>query len=130
MRALPALVVVCLVAPAASADEAPAETDPSARFMAGQRAFADGDYDTALEDFIAAYTLKPHPDVLINIATTYERLYKPKKARESYEKFLHDAPGEGPLATLAKNRLRVLRALPGSILVDANKPNARVDLSG
>jgi PEGA domain len=104
--------------------------DAKAHFDAGQRAFADGDYTTAVDELNTAYRLQPHPDVLINIATCYERLYKPSEAREHYERFLTDAPEESPLRALANNRLRVLRALPGSILVDSSKPGASVHLVG
>lgn len=129
MRALAALLALTLTA-GARADEDPKQAEAQVHFLAGQRAFTDGDYDAAVREFEAAYAAKPHPDVLINIATAYERIYKPKAARENYERYLAASPTEGPLAALAKNRLRVLRALPGSILVDATKPGAKVHLSG
>src|SRR5205823_12493396 len=40
-----------------------------------------------------------------------------------------EKPAEGPLRELAEKRLRVLRELPGSILVAANKPGAHVELT-
>ncbi|MSP63533.1 MAG: PEGA domain-containing protein [Myxococcales bacterium] len=121
---------VPLASTSARADAPEAEAEAQAHFESGQKLFTDGDYRAAVKQFLAAYQQKPHPDVLINIATSYERMYKPNEARDNYERFLRDAPQASPLRPLAVNRLRVLRALPGSILVDANKPGAAVHLTG
>ncbi len=121
-----AILASLTAAAAARADEAAAH----AHFAAGEKAFADGDYNAAVAEFLAAYETQPHPDVLINIATSYERVYKPEAARDYYERFLRDASPTSPLRPLAEHRMRVLRGLPGGILVDANKPGASVRLVG
>jgi PEGA domain-containing protein len=129
-RAPFAALAVLLVGAAAGAETPAVEGDAQAHFAAGQKAFSEGDYNLALKEYLAAYQLQPHPDVLISIATSYERIYKPDAARENYERFLADAPAGSPLRALAENRMRVLRSLPGSILVDASKPGASVHLVG
>ncbi len=124
------LAVGLLLVASARADET---SEAKSHFEAGQRLFTEGDYSAAVAEFLRAYELKPHPDVLINIATSYERIYRPSEARDHYERFLHDAattPEEAPLRQLAENRLRVLRALPGAITVDANRPGATTHLEG
>lgn len=108
----------------------PGDADAEAHFEAGQKAFTDGDYNAAVKEFLAAYDQKPHPDVLINIAASYERIYKPDEARANYERFLADAAPDSPLRPLALHRMRVLRSLPGAILVDASKPGAAIHLVG
>lgn len=124
MRSL-VLLLALLVPAVALGDEGDPAVAAAERFEVGQRAFESGDYDQAVAAFEAAYALKPHPDLLINIATSYERIYQPDKARAYYQRFLHDAPpDETELRALAEKRLRVLVKLPGSILVDTNPAGA------
>lgn len=135
MRVAVSAALLLLAAAVARAADAPpaatdADSDAQAHFAAGQKAFTDGEYNVAVSEFLAAYAKKPHPDVLMNLATSYERIYKPDDARRNYERFLADAAPDSPLRPLAQNRLRVLRSLPGAILVDASKPGAAVHLVG
>ncbi len=127
-------LVACLAVLLAAVDaRADAEADAKAYFDTGQRAFNEGDYEGAVSAFQAVYRLKPYPDVLMNIATCYERIYEPEKARETYEKFLREAPdtpAEAALRTLAQTRLRWLARRRGKILVEANKEGALVRIVG
>jgi hypothetical protein len=130
----PLCLILCLLSSTVGAAGTPNdggdEVEAAARFEAGRKAFDLGEYDAAVEGFLAADRLKHHPDILINIATCFERIYQPTKAREYYERFLAEKPADGPLHALAEKRLKVLRELPGSILVAANKPGASVVLTG
>ena len=122
-----AATVVTFAPSAARADE-PVES-ARAHFEAGTRAFDAGDYDAAVGEFRTAYTLKPNAAVLINVALCYERIYKPDLALAAYEQFLAEAPPQNEFRPLAEKRLRILRQLPGSILVETNK-DALVLLTG
>jgi hypothetical protein len=130
VRAAATVGLLALLAVAVPTRAAGDEGDARAHFDAGLKAFEEGEYDRAVVEFETAWKLKPHPDFLINIATTYERLYKPKEARETYERFLAEAPPTSDLRALAEKRLRVLRTLRGSILVDARQKDATVHLTG
>jgi hypothetical protein len=123
------LLAAVLAAATAHADDS-VEAQAKARFEEGRAAFDQGDYDRAVKKFEEAYRLKPHPDVLINIATSYERIYNPTEARKSYELYLKESSATSPLRELAEKRLKVLRQLPGSIVVSANKVGADIDLRG
>lgn len=124
------LLLLCgLLLPALASAGEPAE-EAAAHFESGRAAFELGEYDIAVGEFRAAYKLKPLPDVLINIATCLEREYNSSEARAAYEEFLREAPSGSPLRPLADKRLKVLRQLPGSILVTANRPGAEVVLTG
>src|SRR5262245_26459017 len=101
---------------ARAADEDPVAAEARRHFENGERLFHEqADYDAAVEEYLTAWRLKPHPNVLYNIAVAYERVYKPEEAREYYERFVRSSPESGELKQKAEARLRVLRALPGSV---------------
>src|SRR5262245_16843817 len=125
--------LACLLVLCASLARADVASEAQAFFDTGQRAFNEGDYEGAVIAFKAAYERKPHPDVLINIATCYERIYDPEQARETYERFLREAPAtpaEAALRALAQTRLRWLAKRRGKIVVEANKPRATARIVG
>lgn len=127
---LPALLI-CVAGPARAQEDA-AAIAAREHFAAAEKLFYENaDYDAAVAEYLAAYAAKPHANVLYNIALAYERIYKPAEARLYYERFLREAPQDpGELRQKAEARLKVLRALPGSILVETEgKPGATVKLT-
>src|SRR5256885_17105088 len=119
--------LACVLALCASLARADGAGEAQSYFDTGQRAFNEGDYEGAVAAFQEAYRLKPHPDVLMNIATAYERIYEPEEARKTYERFLReapDSPAEAALRTLAQTRLRWLAQRRGKHPVETNKPGA------
>lgn len=126
-------VAACLLLGLAAAGRTARADDiqVQARFDQGVKLFDEGEYDRAVEAFEGAYKERPLPDLLMNIATCYERLYRADKARDAYERFLATNPPAGSdLRLLAEKRLRVLRVLPGSITVDVAHDGASVLLTG
>ncbi len=93
------------VAPAAAqepSDEA-ALTDEQVQrarshFMAGSAYYEDGRYEDAAREFREAYRITAHPDVLYNLAQSYDRLDRRQEAVDAYRGYLEgseDAPDRG-----------------------------------
>ncbi len=81
------------------------------RFQEGQQAYDDGDFETALRHFQAAYELadvRARVFLLLNIAQAYDRLDRTSEAISHYEQSLRLSP-DGPGAGVARGRLHVLR---------------------
>lgn len=106
--------LVCL----ASASRVVAQSPPShdekiaeakTAFSAGTRAYAEGDFDTALGQFRRAYELTGSPDLLYNIATVSDRMRLDQEALEAYEGYLEARPDSVDREHVA-SRIEVLRA--------------------
>src|SRR5581483_7130851 len=102
-------VVVSLACATAHADDA---ADARAHYEAGQKLYDQGRYDESITEYEAAYRLKPHPNVLYNIAQAHERLLEYGESVKWFERYLAEAPPDAEFRTLVENRLRVLRGLP------------------
>lgn len=93
-RVLAFLVALFASATAFAQGSAPdAETIARARnhFNAGTAYYDDGRYDDAAREFAEAYRLTGHPDVLFNLASSYDRLERRDDAIEHYRKYLDEA---------------------------------------
>ncbi len=111
-----ALVAALACAPGvARADDS--EVEVSRHYESGQRLYENGSYDEAIAEYDKAYALKPHPNVLYNIAQSYERLLDYAQSVEYFERFLREAPPSAPERVVVQNRLRALRNLPARISV-------------
>lgn len=112
--ALAALLAQTLAAPrAASAQEqAPstASSEARERFLRGQSAYSQGDYDAAIEEWRAAYDLDARPLILYNLSQAYERSGAIAEAVETLELYLSTTSGEDPNVPTARNRLASMRA--------------------
>ena len=78
-------------------------------FAAGTRAYADGEFETALDRFRRAYELTGSPDLLYNIATVSDRMRLDEEALEAYEGYLEARPDSADREHVA-SRIEVLRA--------------------
>ncbi|MBI2896813.1 MAG: tetratricopeptide repeat protein [Deltaproteobacteria bacterium] len=72
------------VAPAAQ----DASTEAAAAFDQGTQYFGRGQWALALESFQAAYRLRAHPAVLLNVATCLDRLGRAVPAVTEYQRYL------------------------------------------
>jgi hypothetical protein len=104
-------------ATAAATATAASSTEARAHYEAGQRAYDRGDYERAIDEFEQAYRLKPHPNVLYNIAQAHERLLDYAKSVEWFERYLREAPRDAENRPIVENRLRILRNLPARISI-------------
>jgi iron complex outermembrane receptor protein len=78
---LPACLLGLLVASPAWADP---RDDARRHFGAALEAARAGDYETALERFLAAQAAYPHPATLYNIARSYQDLGRTREALDTY----------------------------------------------
>ena len=116
MRVL--LVLVVAVACFGSAAEVCAQS-PKSRdakiavakksFSEGTRAYASGEFESALANFRRAYELTGSPDLLYNIATVSDRMRRDEEALEAYEGYLEARP-KSPDREHVAGRIDVLRA--------------------
>lgn len=89
-RVIAVLCFVVLVTPVVRAQS----DDDKARqlFVDGDRAYAEGRYEDAVDLFARAYELSARPLLLFNLANTYERLGRYGDAAEALRRYLPDAP--------------------------------------
>jgi hypothetical protein len=99
------------------AEPSPAPGNARTHYEDGQKAYDRGDYETAIREFEQAYQLKPHPNVLYNIAQAHERLLEYAESVKWFERFLAEAPPDAEFRPIVENRLRILRNLPARISV-------------
>ncbi|MCC7539730.1 MAG: PEGA domain-containing protein [Deltaproteobacteria bacterium] len=87
-----AVMAIALHPLAATAQDAGGDTARArARFAEGLRYYDGGDWARALDAFRAAYTARPHPSVLVNIANCYVRLGRPTQAVPNFVRYLSES---------------------------------------
>lgn len=79
------------------------------KFMQGQQAYQQGDYETAIAAWQAAYELDPRPLILYNLSQAYERYGKLSEAVQALEKYTSEADPSDPNVETARSRLSKLR---------------------
>lgn len=77
-------------------------------FAVGTEAYAEGDFESALESFQRAYVLTESPDLLYNIATVSDRMRRDEEALEAYEGYLAARP-ESADREHVESRIDILR---------------------
>jgi hypothetical protein len=125
VRATAILVLLVVTRVASADDHAEARTE----FAAGQQADRDKDYTTAIQHFMRANELVPHPFALYNIAADYERLGALREAARFYQLYLDAAP-PGPDRDKVARVLAQLRARPAPLSVRTVPEGARVKIDG
>ncbi|MBA2544462.1 MAG: PEGA domain-containing protein [Deltaproteobacteria bacterium] len=119
------IAVLQLRAAPASADEA-ADRDEAAReFANGQAADRKRDWPSAIQHYVRANDLVPHPNAMFNIATDYERLGNLRLAAVWYQRYIEAAP-EAPDRAKVMRQLRDLATKPTTLTVRTIPPGARV----
>ena len=76
--------------------------DDAARehFESGAQYLARSDYENALREFQAAYSLSKRPELLLNIATVYERMGDAQRAVDTLTRYLTEKPDTAERATV------------------------------
>jgi len=70
------------------------------RFAAGAQAYREARYKDAIDLFLQANGLDPHPDLIYNIGQAYEKLGDVGAALRSYREYLRLQPGAADRATI------------------------------
>jgi tetratricopeptide (TPR) repeat protein len=91
-----------------------------------------GEYQKALDEFLAAYERSPHFAVLYNIGQAYIGLEKPAQALSALERYLREADGRLPADRIlhTTEQLEALRAGTAELRVSVNVEGATVELDG
>ncbi|MBA3541775.1 MAG: PEGA domain-containing protein [Deltaproteobacteria bacterium] len=127
VRALALVIGLLLVlsAPGAHADE---REDAKQSFAEGQAADKRGDWSAAIEHYLRAYDLVPHPFALYNIAADYEHLGKLREAARYYTLYL--AAPESTDRPRVRKLLEELRVRPARLTVRSQPEGARLFIDG
>jgi tetratricopeptide (TPR) repeat protein len=83
---------VIAIAPRPAHAEDPAMRAAKRHFERGEKLFALGKFDEALDEYQKAYDAKPIPDFLFNIGQCYRNLDDYDKAIFSFKKFIKEEP--------------------------------------
>jgi hypothetical protein len=108
----------------AHADEAERE-EARKEFAAGQAADRRKDWQAAIEHYLRANDLVPHPFAVYNIAVDYERLGKLREAATWYERYLA-ATTDARERDRVQRTLHELRARPSPLAVQTIPERAQV----
>lgn len=84
--------------------EAQSEDDERARlhFQAGRSHFGEGAYDRARDEFQRAWELSHRPALLLNLATTHERLARYEDAIENIREYVRLSPDDPDVPQLER----------------------------
>ncbi|KFE64315.1 TonB-dependent receptor [Hyalangium minutum] len=95
------VLAICLCAGTALADE---RLEARRHFRNGMSLIAQGQFDQGIAELQEAYTIKPHPNVLYNIARAYLDAGRSVEALDWYRKYLAANPpdSDSVRATIAK----------------------------
>ena len=114
-----------------SAAEAEAREKSRVAFRKGVAQLRAQDWSAARVSFETAWTLYPHPSILLNLAIARLRTEDPVRAEQDLVRFLSEDGGASPdeLAS-AREALADARAKLGSLRVLVSPPIARVSIDG
>ncbi len=84
------LLLACLPCPAGAEETADGHEEEGARL------YQDKEYERAIKEFQAAYSLTPQPRFLFNIGQSYRRLGLSQEAMDFYERYLQEEPHPDP----------------------------------
>lgn len=119
-------VVLALALPARADDR----EDARKAFAAGQAADRRRAWQEAIEHYMRANDLVPHPFAMFNIAKDYERLGKVREAATWYERYLDTSSTSDADRDKVNALLVELRNRPAPVRVTSNPDGARVIING
>jgi hypothetical protein len=109
----------------------PVVVQARARFKEGVTYFDAGKYDEARTSFLQAYSLKPHPAVLLNLAQSELRSNRPVDAATHFSDFLAQNPSAKPgERTSAEKGLAEAKQKVGELSVAVDATGAEVFVDG
>lgn len=110
--------------------EAEAENRAADHYDRGLNLYEQGDYEAAIEEFMAAYCHKPYYLVLKDIAQSFERMVDYEKAVAYLERYVRETPADRAEERQVQSaRVQVLRNLPARVRIATVPPGAIVTLS-
>lgn len=124
-RFLCALVAAAALAGGSGRALADVREDARREFTAGQAADKRGDWQKAIEHYLRANDLVPHPFAIYNVALNYERLDKLREAATWFERYLATATDSAEREKVQRT-LRELKLRPARFTVRSVPDRARV----
>jgi tetratricopeptide (TPR) repeat protein len=119
-----------LLATVAAAEPAPLNDTARSHFDEGTKAFNLGEFTRAVEEYKAAYKLKPDPVFLYNIAQSYRLANDLANALFFYRSYLHSTP-DAPNRHEVETRIETLdKQLAQQKLLVTTPPNTTVPPGG
>ncbi|MEO7332232.1 MAG: PEGA domain-containing protein [Minicystis sp.] len=94
------LVPLTLASVAHAGDDAAQAAQAKTRFQAGAQAYREARYKDAIDLFLQANRLDPHPELIYNVGQAYEKLGDVPNALRSYREYLRLSPGASDRATV------------------------------
>lgn len=122
------LAPAMLVGGAAAAqdrEDAAADEEARMRFEAGNLAYQQGRYESALNDFRQAYELSQRPALLFNIGAAAQNLRRDQEALDAFEAYLRELPTAQNRAAV-EARIAILRR---ALDEEAREPDEREEPS-
>lgn len=125
--ALPLALALALLAPVAASAQ-----DARQHFLRGEAAYNQGDYEAALREWQAAYTMDPRPLLQFNLAQAFERLGRLEEARDALDQYLASAPPDDPHQADARARLAAIRERLSrtAVRVEGGPEGATIEIDG
>jgi tetratricopeptide (TPR) repeat protein len=120
--------IIALAAHAHAHAQSTSDEEAHRRFEAGQLAFADGRYETALGDFRSAYELSHRAELLYNIGQCADRLRRDREALEAFDGYLSEAAGDARFRREVEARVAVLRAAVEASAAAPPPPESELEL--
>ncbi len=126
------LFVATLWSRAAFADQGADQADlaeAGREFAAGQAADRKKDWPTAIQHYVRANDLAPHPNAMFNIGSAYDKLGNLRQAAVWYQRYVEaspDAPDHDKIVKL----IRALAVRPATLTVRTIPAGARISVDG
>jgi hypothetical protein len=124
-------VALCLAAMTVTAVAQPEDNRAKAKAAFGRAVVAEERHDwrTAVDEYLTAYELAPHHDVLYNVATVYERMGELRQAVTYYGRYLKDAP-DPPDRAKVERTMENLRRKPSTVTIESAPAGAVIVVDG
>ncbi len=87
------------------------------------------DWRTAVDEYLTAYELAPHHDVLFNVAVVYEKLSELRQAAAYYGRYITDAPDAADRAKVERT-IDGLRRKPSTVTIESAPAGAMIVVDG
>ncbi len=123
------LFVVALWSRPAFADEAADLAEAGREFAAGQAADRKKDWPTAIQHYVRANDLAPHPNAMFNIGSDYDKLGNLRQAAVWYQRYVEAAP-DAPDHDKVVKLIRELAVRPATLTVRTIPPGAKITVDG
>lgn len=104
-----ALWVSCVLCAPPSVSAQGSDAEARALFNAGEVAYSEGRYESALDYFRRAYDLSGRALLLYNIGSAAEHVRQDAAALEAFERYLRDTPEDAPHRVAVAARVEFLR---------------------